>query len=164
MIHSREDLLWESLTTFYYRGRFGAPSPPPQAVKAPEVTDGPISQWETARGGGPRCARLSGDYNGIHYWRWYARRLGFARAFFHPHRILGQCMANLPSHPGRGKQRLDAWFKGPVYYGSHVALRAARDQEGVVFALQTDADVRPAIVGRWYSQIASQGGILDPQK
>ena len=45
-------------------------------------------------------------------------------------------------------QRLDAWLKGPVYYGSDLTLRVAETRDAVTFALQVDGDERPAIVGR----------------
>jgi hypothetical protein len=42
--------------------------------------------------------------------------------------------------------RLDAWLKGPVYYGAKVALRARGDRSE--FALFAEGDERPAILGR----------------
>ena len=86
--------VWESLNTFYYRGRFGeagAPSPSSNPPAAPTET---VARWRLPAGVGWRLARITGDYNGIHHWHWYARRFGFQGAFFHPQMIVGQCIAH----------------------------------------------------------------------
>jgi hypothetical protein len=58
-------------------------------------------------------------------------------------------MAHLAGREDSEGQRLDAWLKGPVYYGSGVTLRAAVSESDSVFALLADEDERPRIVGRW---------------
>ncbi len=101
-----------------------------------------------------RFGRFTGDYNGIHLWDWYARRMGFRRALYHPPRVLGQCLAHLPSPglrpsssalAGEVHRRLDAWLKGPVAHGATVRLHASALTG--VFALFA-GDERPSIVGR----------------
>lgn len=143
------ELVWESRNTFYYRGRFGEAGPPSALAQAPAVGDALAARWRMTRGVGWRFGRLTGDYNGIHWWGAYARRLGFRGAFQHPQLSLGQSLARLPA-PGPGTvQRLDAWLKGPVYYDADVSLRTAAEVDGVTFALIPDREERPAIVGRW---------------
>jgi hypothetical protein len=142
----RGALVWESVTTFYYRGRHGAPQPTSPLAAAPSVDGAEAAQWVPESGSRLRFARLTGDYNGIHLSDWYARRFGFRAAFHHPQRMLGQCLARLPRREGALPQRLDAWLKGPVYYGVRVALRAAGG--GSAFALFVEGDTRPAILGR----------------
>jgi hypothetical protein len=92
---------------------------------------------------------MTGDYNGIHRWHWYARLFGFQRAFFHPQMIAGQCMSRLPAPDPARSQRLDLWLKGPVYFHSHVGLCAATAENVTVFALTLRGDERPVIIGRW---------------
>jgi len=135
-------LVWECTTTFYYRGRHGARDralPP----ASPEVSGEVVDRWVPDVRGRLRCARLTGDYNGVHLADAYARLLGFRQAFHHPHRMLGQCLARLP-RAARAPVVLDAWLKGPVYYGAEVALRAS----GETLALFVAGDERPALVGR----------------
>lgn len=144
---SAGELVWESINTFYVRGRFGAPGQT-RAPAAPEVGGALVAQWPMPRGGGRRFGALSGDYNGIHLFGWYARRLGFRRAFFHPQRVLGHCLERLPGRACATPLCLETWLKGPVYYGAQVALRAEERQGAVHFALGVDGDARPAIVGR----------------
>ena len=159
---ARDELIWEGLNTFYYRGRFGAPGAAATLAKAPEVGSAALSTWHMASSGGRRFAALTGDYNGIHLWRWYARLLGFRGAFLHPQRVLGQCLARLPAREGGAAQRLDVWLKGPVYYGSRVELAVDPEAGGLVFALRADRDARPALIGRLSSSDGPDRGLLDP--
>ncbi|MBE7460826.1 MAG: hypothetical protein HS112_09895 [Zoogloeaceae bacterium] len=136
---------WESVNTFYIRGRFGAPTA--DAVpEAPKVSPGETAEWRMPVGGGWHFGGLSGDFNGVHMFGWYARKLGFPQAFFHPPRVLGQCLARLP-HDASLPLRLDAWLKGPVFYGAPVKMRREVAADGARFALHVNEDERPAIVG-----------------
>jgi hypothetical protein len=147
-------LAWEGLTTYYYRGRFGAPGPSSPLAEAPAGARTEVARWRTDRGGGLRFSGLSGDYNGIHYWGAYARLFGFRGAFHHPHALSGQCLARM-AEPRAAAQRLDLWLKGPVYYGSEVGLAAGGAEGGVAFALTARDGSRPALQGRW---IAAEAG------
>ena len=146
----RGDLVWEATNTFYVRGRFGAAVAPSPFAAVPAVDGGEESRWRMASGGGLRFGALSGDYNGIHLSDRYARLLGFARAFAHPQRVLGQCLAHLGGALPSGMLRLDAWLKGPVAYDAEVRLRTARRADETVFALAVPPEERPAIVARLY--------------
>lgn len=138
---------WESLSTYYVRGRFGDAQPASPLATAPDASAEVVARWRMPSGDAKAFARLSGDCNGIHIYGWYARRLGFAGAFNHTQRVLGQCLAHLPTLAADRPQRLDAWLKGPVYYDTDVSLRAGTSDEQVIFALHSNDDPRPAIVG-----------------
>ena len=141
-------LAWESLNTFYFRGRFGTADDASPLAVAPAVGDRQVDAWRMPDGGGWRFGGLTGDYNGIHTVGWYARRFGFPRPFFHSQRVLGHCLARLPAPDAAAPQRLDAWLKGPVFYGAEVELRAGSGGDGTAFALNAKGDARPAIIGR----------------
>lgn len=150
-VHTRGELKWESLTIFYYRGRFGEPGEPSPWAAAPDVGAPVVRQWRTPPTGGWSFGRFTGDYNGIHWADPYARQLGFRRAFHHSQAVLGQCLAHLPAPDADRPQRLDAWLKGPVYYDSEVRLCATTGPECSVFALIPEGEPRPAVLGRWSS-------------
>lgn len=139
-------LVWESVISFYYRGRSGAAQAASPLATAPVVDGAPVAEWRSASGGRARFGKLTGDYNGIHLSDWYARLFGFRGAFHHPQRVLGQSLARLPGMQRRLPIRLDAWLKGPVYYGAKLTLRA--EAGGSAFALFVEGDERPAILGR----------------
>lgn len=147
-------LAWEGTTTFYYRGRHGGADAPSPLAEAPAVNGEPLARWEAPARGGTRFGALTGDYNGIHLSRWYARLFGFRAAFLHSQRVLGQCLARLPRLAAGPPVRLDAWLKGPVFYGAEVALSAGASEGQTesggqtTFALRVAGDPRPAIVGR----------------
>lgn len=145
--------VWESLNTFYFRGRFGAEQAPSPRAAAPEVAGSAIGHWQTRTGGGWRFGRLTGDYNPLHWWNGYARRLGFSAAFHHPQCVIGQALARLPA-PAGDARRIDLWLKGPIPYGSTVTLRVEVEPDGVRFALSTAGETRAGIIGHWHSTVA----------
>lgn len=148
------DCHWESSVTYFYRGIFAAPQSPAAAQPsgpAPDLTDAAVRhRFRLPGGGGMRFGTLTGDYNGIHLWRWYARRLGFPTAFLHPQRAAGLCMSRLDVTDAEA-QTLDLFFKGPVFYGADAQLKAAETQGGVRFGLSLDGDHRVALAGHWRS-------------
>lgn len=154
---SGAELVWEGLTTFYYRGLHGGADPPSPLAPPPAPTGDVTARWTTRAGAGLRAARLTGDFNPIHWSAAYARRLGFSRAFHHPQMVVGRALAELPRPTAPEPHRLDVWLKGPVYYGSDVTLRATTDPSGTSFFLFVDGDDRPAIVGR--SSASSGAGL-----
>lgn len=143
------DCHWESTVTFFYRGSFkdarGAFVPPP----APDISAAPvIDRFRAPTGGRGQFGYLTGDYNGIHLWKAYARLFGFKTAFAHPQRIAGMCLTRLRA-PETEAQTLDLWLKGPVFYGADVMLRAADNPDGTQFGLSLAGDDRAAIAGAW---------------
>ena len=145
-----DEPLWDSLTTFYWRGRGSRRSEPaPHEAARPAVEGDVAAQWTSPQGGGWRFGALTGDYNPLHWCDAYARAFGFKRAFHHPGRIASQCLARVASDDGQARQRLELWIKGPVFYGAALALRRRQDGDGCLFALHVDGDARAALVGRW---------------
>ena len=153
---------WESVVTFYYRGRFGPPAQHGTALGAgqdqPLIDDqaGESARWRIDGGGRWKFCVLTGDYNGIHQSNWYARRFGFRAAFPHPQRVAAQCLAHLPA-PAAVPQQLDLWIKGPAYFGSEVVQKRSQHAkgEGCDFALFVDSDTRPALVGKYCAGLSS---------
>lgn len=143
------ELAWHSVNSFYYRGRHGAVGAQAAVPEAPRVEAGGALRWIAPEGGGLGFGRLTGDYNGIHLARRYARIFGFKGAFLHPQRVLGQCLAHLERPARDAPLRLEAWLKGPVYYGAALEMRRAPNGSGADFALHVAQDPRPAIVGRF---------------
>lgn len=150
-VHVAGELAWESIVTFFTRGRFGEPGPAAPLARPPGDTGPQVAAWTMADADHWRFGRLTGDYNGIHLWDWYARRLGFQRALYHPPRVLGECLARMPRPAALGDRdgrvRLDAWIKGPVPHGASVRLHAGTNGTATTFALFAGEE-RPCIVGR----------------
>lgn len=146
-------LVFEGTNTFYARGRVGPAAA--TAPASPAVAAASGVEWRMPDSGGLRYCCLSGDFNPLHLNNGYARRQGFAGAFAHPQRVIGQCLGHLGAL-GHAPLCLETWIKGPVYYGSALALRADVEPGSGVFALHVDADERPAIVGRYDHPHASK--------
>ncbi|MBI3149725.1 MAG: acyl dehydratase [Betaproteobacteria bacterium] len=143
-------LVWESVTTFYWRGhQHAAPDALSEDAASPPVDGRALAHWASGSGAGWRFGALTGDYNGIHWSDRYARAFGFKRAFHHPPRVVGQCLAHLGVEREAPRQTLELWLKGPVFYRSELDLLAGHEAEARVFGLYVDRDTRPALVGRW---------------
>jgi hypothetical protein len=149
------EIHWESVVTFHYRGRY-APAPDHgEALGAPPVSprvDGtaePLARWRIDPVGKWAFGSLTGDYNPMHQWDWYARAMGFRAASAHAQRIAAGCLSRLP-HSDDTVRQVDLWIKGPTYFGSEVVLR--HQQRGSLagrdFAVWITDDPRPAVVGR----------------
>jgi hypothetical protein len=145
-VQTDHETVWESLHTFYYRGKFGQgdsshfdqPELPP--ISEPKT----LASWNLPDGIGFRFARISGDANGIHYSRSYARLHGFKRDFAQPLLILSKSLSCFPDFdPSRF--RLLALFKGPVYYKSNVSLKGRSSGEGIRFDIYCDENPRPSL-------------------
>lgn len=150
-LSSAGERVWESLNTFFYRGRYGPLQDASPLARAPEGGGPEAARWHMPSGVGWRFGGLTGDYNGIHLQSWYARLFGFKAAFHHPQLVLGQCLARLPA-PSPARQRLDAWLKGPVFYDSDVRLQASGSPEGIRFSLWLGGETRPSLVGHWHAE------------
>jgi len=153
-------LAWESLVTFYFRGRAGAPGPASPLAAAPAADGHEVAAWSMRDGQHWQFGAFTGDYNGIHMWNWYARRFGFPRALYHPARVLGECLTRLPALDPHQPRRLDVWLRGPVGHGARVRLHAHSAAGATRFALYA-ADPRPSLVGRW-STAPAPAGLIDP--
>jgi len=150
-VSTDRELVWESTTTFYVRGQFGPASAPPASVRLPSLGGMLAARWQTTDAAGWRFAALTGDYNGIHYWSWYARLMGFRRAFLHPQLVLAQCLSHLDLSRGSERERLDVWLRGPVYLRTAVQLFVSATARDTDFHLLPDDEHRPAVLGRWRS-------------
>lgn len=149
---TRGQLVWEGSSTFYWRGRGNAQpdeAAPSAASPVLDATAGVLARWPSGLGSGWRFGALTGDYNGLHWSDRYARAFGFPRAFHHPPRVVGQCLAHLPIEGVAARQKLDLWIKGPVFYDREVRLDATGEPDDRVFGLALDADGRHALCGRW---------------
>lgn len=143
--------VWESVHVYYLRGpRGGTDARPALAELAPLEGAEFETRWEAPAAGGWRFARLSGDFNPAHYFRPWARTLGFERDFSHSQRVVSECLRRLPETPeaGAGGLCLDVMFKGPVYYDRTLVLKAARRDGGYRFDLYCGAEDKPAVPGR----------------
>ncbi len=145
------DCCWESKITYYYRGHFGLTGTPRPKEKSPDLAHAKLMvHLSMPSAGGWRFGHLTGDYNGIHNWSWYARLFGFRGALLHPQRSAGMCMARL-TEPLSVAQSLALWIKGPVLYDTDVSLTALTTERGTTFGLIPDADGRAALIGCWES-------------
>ncbi len=146
VVQANHETVWESLHTFYYRGKFGegnfSHSDQPELLPIPGPKN--LASWYLPNGIGVRFARISGDANGIHYSSSYARLHGFKRDFAQPLLILSKSLSCF-SDFDLSRFFLMALFKGPVYYKSNVSLRGVSSEEGIRFDIYCENNPRPSL-------------------
>ena len=144
--------VWESISAYYLRGPGGGSDARPVDARLAPLDEIEFEvRWTAPQGVGWRAARLTGDYNPMHFAPRYARRFGHARDFAHTQLLVAACLRRLPEPleaMDAGPLRLDIAYKGPVYYGSRLALKGARADGGYRFDLYCDDGDKPAVPGR----------------
>jgi len=145
-VQTHDETVWESLHTFYYRGKFGEGNsshldqPELPLISEPKT----VASWHLPDGVGFRFSRISGDANGIHYSSLYARLHGFKRDFAQPILILSKSLSRFSDFEA-SRFRLLALFKGPVYYKSNVSLKRVSSEEGIRFDIYCEDNPRPSL-------------------
>lgn len=151
VISSGREPVWESRHVYFLRCDIpDTPMPSARPELPPLSTVECETGWRAPRGGGWEFARLSGDLNPIHYFKPWAKAMGFRRPFCHTQRVVSECLKRLPDAVTESESEplmLDVEFKGPVYYDSDLTLRSATVDGGTRFNLHCGGDPRPAIAG-----------------
>ncbi len=140
--------IWECMNVYFFPGKFGEDNLVIEKGLAPLPGKTTEFTWQINSKGGFRLARLTGDYNGIHYFASYARKLGFKRDFAHAQRTMAECLKRLPAFSVDQPVRLDMDLKGPVYYQIPVRMKTGEADGGSRFDLYCGDDPRPCICGR----------------
>lgn len=144
------DLVWESLLTFYYRGRFDDVARSAASDALPEIAAaGAQHEWDIPAKGGFRFGRLCGDTNPLHYGKAYAKAFGFERDFAQPLLVLGQALSRLAGPQPGLPARLDARLKAPVYYERELKMLVAQIPQGIRFDVYCNPNSRPSICAVW---------------
>ncbi|MDR7335641.1 MaoC/PaaZ C-terminal domain-containing protein [Roseateles asaccharophilus] len=113
------------------RGRRRGDSPPRDE---PETLGPVVASWPLGADAGRRYARLSGDWNPIHLWRWSARLFGLPTVIIHGAHGAARCQAEIERLAGRRVEGLQMEFLRPVPLGSQPTLHLA----GSEFELRVD--------------------------
>ena len=148
VIKIAEKTVWTATETFFYRGYFGEPDTNIEKVAFESIPDAKIiAEWFLHSGNCFRFARISGDGNGIHYSKFYARLLGFERDFAQPFLILGNTLKYLNNNEKNGTISLSVAFKGQFYYDKNVTIKGVEIDGGNRFDIYSDGNDRPCMSG-----------------
>lgn len=145
-VQTDHETVWESLHTFYYRGKFGEgdSSNPNQPELLPISEPKTLASWYLPDGVGLRFSRISGDANGIHYSSLYAKLFGFKRDIAQPVLVLTKSLSCFSDfEPSRF--RLLALLKGPVYYKSNIYLKGISSGEEIRFDIYCEDNPKPSL-------------------
>ncbi len=140
-------LTWQSVNTFYFRGKFGANGNSQKVGFSPMTDFEKTETWYLKPENGFRYSRLSGDSNGIHYSKTYAKMMGFKRDFVQPMFIAEKCLGRLNECRSDVIKSIDLHYKGQVYYDHNVTLKSLETDIGDRFDLFCDGNDKPCISG-----------------
>jgi len=153
IINVAGEIVWTATETFFYRGDFGKPDANVANAVFESIPDAKIlARWFLSGGNGFRFARISGDGNGIHYSRLYARFFGFKRDFAQPFLILGNTINRLENNGNTNATFLDVAFKGQFYYEKDVTIKGMKMNGRSRFDIYSEGNDRPCMKGLLYNQ------------
>jgi len=142
--------IWESVSTYLFRGKFGEAEAPPALAQLPELgSPDHDAEWAIPKYMGKRYAKITGDYNPIHINKYAAKLFGFPRDIIHGMWNLARAVNHVPPLDDGGARRLDALFKGPAFIGSAMKLQAETGADARRFDCFCGDNPRPVIVGRY---------------
>lgn len=148
VIECRGIPVWETVCTVYYRGQYGPSTRSDSHFPFVPLADADETvRWHLPAGMGFRFARISGDGNGIHFSKAYARILGFERDFAQPFLVLGNAVNHVAEARRRPCLSLDVAYKGPLYYERDVIMKSARITGANRFDLYSVGNPRPCMTG-----------------
>lgn len=143
------DIVWENTTTYLIRMHHSDNVDyyvPPTIQPIENVEK--IESWYLKAKDRFRFARISGDTNGIHYGKLYAKSFGFKRDFAQPIRIAAKCVDSMGIQNQTYPARFDFFLKGPVYYENELVMKSCHNRNSHQFDLYCGANERPCITGR----------------
>ncbi|XOV78460.1 MAG: MaoC/PaaZ C-terminal domain-containing protein [Aestuariibacter sp.] len=96
--------------------------------------------WQLAADTGRQYAKVSGDYNPIHLYRWSAKLFGFKSAIAHGMFCLAKSLSSLEQKVFAKPLEISTRFYSPVLLPAKPAITVQQNSsEEVVFALDTDS-------------------------
>ncbi len=142
------ETVWENTTTYLIRMHHKDSVDyfiPPNIQPIENVEE--IDTWYLKAKDRFRFARISGDTNGIHYGKWYAKSFGFQRDFAQPIRIAAKCVDSIKNQNLTFPAKLDFFLKGPVYYNNTLVMKSTHENDIHQFDLYCGTNARPCIIG-----------------
>jgi len=131
----------ECRSVYLSRRQAAGAAPRPQR-EAPSCFEAEIASYSLGSDAGRRYARLSGDSNPIHLWRWSARLFGLRRPIIHGMHTVSSVEAALARAFGRPVVRVTAGFRRPIALPATVVVHASdgRFQACVADAVCVDGE------------------------
>lgn len=153
VIKAAGEVVWTATETFFYRGDFGDPDTNVENIAFEPIPHAKvIAKWFLPGGNGFRFARISGDGNGIHYSKLYARLFGFKRDFAQPFLILGSAIRHVIDNDDRNVPiSLSVAIKGQFYYEKDVVIKGAQMHGANRFDIYSQGNERPCMSGIVYA-------------
>lgn len=138
--------VWDSITTVFIRGKFGAPDEPSPLSNLSSSKEAEFkTEWFVPAGTGRKYAKITGDYNPIHMSPISAKLFGFKRDIAHGMWTLANAVGLAPLQINGKPVRIDAAFKGPMFMNNKAKLNILEYEEGNKLDVYCGDNSRPII-------------------
>lgn len=140
--------VWEENSTYFAAGRFGGNERPSETssfeLESLQTVE-TIKPWNVPKNRGRVYAKLTGDHNPIHTSKIAAKLFGLKRDIAHGTGLLAQAIehAKVMERDIHRPWQVDVVFKGPVYLGSDVQLKAEPNSDSGRFDLYSEQNPKP---------------------
>jgi len=146
-ITSGSELVWESITTYLKKGKFGkkySASPLSDIIHPVEKAEQRIEHY-IPDGIGKRYAKICGDFNPIHMSKMLARLFGYRATVAHAFWAAGSGAGLLSGINYDKPVRVDMTFKGPLFTGSRSHIETCRHRGDIRFDYYCGDNPRPSV-------------------
>ena len=143
--YSNDKLVWESLTTYYKRGKFGtidAETSPVNMVTLENTEK--VTSWYLNKNLGKAYAKVCNDYNPIHVSKTLAKLFGFKRDVAHGMGVLTTALDRVKTSQIQYPFKNEVIFKGPLFLESEVSVVKSPQTPGR-FDVYCGTNNRPSI-------------------
>lgn len=149
-VKSGDELVWESITTYMKKGRFGSEyrNSPNSDLIQPMTAAGNTTDLFIPENIGRKYAKICSDYNPIHLSKTIARLLGYRKRVAHAMWAVANGMSVLPEPDPAKTVRVDLIFKGPLFVGSKSHLKTEKTDDSTRFDYYCGDNPRPGISGK----------------
>lgn len=151
VVSSGKECVYESISTYLARGKFGEPVELPAYANIPALDNEDcklLKEWRLPPNIGRQYAKVSGDYNPIHVSSILAKLFGFRKAIAHGMWSAARALAQLPTLPQDRALRAALAFKGPIFVGSRVSMKVEASESVRQFEVYCGNNPRPCVVGK----------------
>lgn len=145
-LYCGEELVWEENTVNLYLGKVIRGEAETESIPIELSPDCRVVNLDLDSGKGREYAAVSGDYNPIHLNSVGARLFGFKRHLLHGWYGVNRCLA--PYHEElKGKARLFASFKKPLFLPAHVSLKTEKRGNEIAYEVADAHESFPHVKG-----------------
>lgn len=141
------DLVWESISTNLVRKKTDVAAAPKQAEQGLDRAQLVKEFWDLPSSLGRSYARISGDSNPIHLFKFSAKLFGFQGHIAHGMWTKARVAAALYNQLGSEACKITVDFKLPIFLPATIQLNYNSQQDQIDFEVREQSGIKPHLKG-----------------